>query len=91
MPMSCDHVLVLWGPVEQVKRGKADLKDVLERVSYFLPFVDKVFMSLAHDEVQVLVCLAGHEDIMQDAFLVLRECSPAIAVQSVEQRETRSV
>ena len=71
--------------------GRADLKDVLERVRHFAPFVDEVFVSLAHDEVQVLVCLAGHEHVVQDAFLVLRERSPAVAVQSVEQRETRAV
>jgi hypothetical protein len=60
MPMSyitmdecvCDYVLlVLWVQWSRGKRGRTDLKDVLERVCHFPPFVDEMFMPLAHDEV----------------------------------------
>ena len=64
---------------------------MLERVSHFSPVVDEVFVPFAHDEVQVLVCLAGDEDIVRDAFLVVRERAPAVAVQRLEQREARPV
>jgi len=58
----------------------ADLEDVFERVGHFLPVVDEMLVPLAHDEVQVLVRLAGYEDVVRDALLVLRECAPAVAV-----------
>ena len=69
----------------------ADLKDMLERVRHFLPVVDQVLVPLAHDEVQVLVCLAGYEDVVRDALLVVRERAPAVAVQRLEQGETGAV
>jgi hypothetical protein len=54
------------------RESTADLKDVLEWVCHFSPLADEVLVPFAHDEVQVLVYLAGYEDIVQDAFLVLR-------------------
>jgi len=33
------------------RESAANLKDVLERVCHLSPFVDDVFVSLAHDEV----------------------------------------
>ena len=64
---------------------------MFERVCHFSPVVDEVLVPLAHDEVEVLVCLAGYEDIVCDALLVLRERPPAVAVQRLEQREAGPV
>ena len=72
-------------------RARADLKDVLERIRHFTPVVDEALVPLAHDEVQVLVGLAGNEHVVRDALLVVRERAPAVAVERLEQREARAV
>ena len=62
----------------------ADLEDVLERVCHFVPFVNKVLVSFAHDEIEVLIGLARHEDVVQDSLLVVCKCPPSITMQCLE-------
>ena len=62
----------------------ADLEDVLARVCHFVPVVNKVLVSFAHDKIEILIGLARYEDVVHDSLLVVCECPPSIAVQRVE-------
>jgi hypothetical protein len=49
MPMSCARGIKYLR--EYVQGGGADLKNVFERVGYFVPVVNEVLVSFAHDEI----------------------------------------
>jgi hypothetical protein len=48
-------------------------------------------MALSHLEIYILVHLTGNEDVMLDAFLIVRECTPKIPVECLEEGKCRTV
>ena len=69
----------------------ACLENMFERVGDFLPGVHKMLVSLAHDQIEVLVRLAGDEAVMGDTLSVLGDCSPPVSMESIKKRKACSI
>lgn len=61
---------------------------MLQRICDLLPCIDKMFVALAHQQIEVLVRFPSYDAIVLYTLLVIRESTPAISVQSVQEGET---
>lgn len=84
MPMSCAK-----GCVTAPSRAKAwtYLENMFERIRDLLPFVDEMFVSFAHSQVQILIRFPADDAVMLHAFLVVRESTPAVSMQRAQERK----
>jgi hypothetical protein len=64
---------------------------VLERVGALDPGIHEALEAFPHDQVEVLIRLAGHDAIVVHALLIIGKSAPTIAMQSVEKRQTSPV
>lgn len=64
---------------------------MFERIGNFLPGINQVFVSLAHNKVEILIFVSWYDTIVYDPLLVLYHRTPTIAMQCVQERKTSSV
>lgn len=67
------------------------LENVLVWIRYFLPCIHQVLVPFPHDEIQILIRFPGDHTVVNDSLLVVPECTPTISVNSLQQREGRSI
>ena len=63
------------------------LEDMFKRIGNLLPLIDDVLVPLAHDKVKVLILLSRDYAVMVHPLLIVRQRTPAIAMQCIQERE----
>ena len=77
--------------ISSTKHSRTHLIHVLERIGILVPIVDEVIISLAHNEIKVLIFFARDNTVMMSLLSIIYERAPAISMYRLKQSETRPI